>query len=112
MQIVLAGAVSDCAVASLVGQVFVDTDDDVRLARRIQRDVACRGRDVAGECVRNGVMIWCVLGQYWGMACRGGGGFQGGSAGIGRKRIGFAWRGRRRRAWCVNITLPSRGTFG
>jgi hypothetical protein len=26
----------------------VDTDDDVRLARRIQRDVQQRGRDVAG----------------------------------------------------------------
>lgn len=29
-------------------KVFVDTDDDVRLARRIQRDVRQRGRDVAG----------------------------------------------------------------
>mmetsp|Transcript_2011 Transcript_2011/g.4145 ORF Transcript_2011/g.4145 Transcript_2011/m.4145 type:complete len:473 (+) Transcript_2011:79-1497(+) len=29
-------------------KIFVDTDDDVRLARRIQRDVAVRGRDVAG----------------------------------------------------------------
>ncbi|GIL75287.1 hypothetical protein Vretifemale_5110 [Volvox reticuliferus] len=29
-------------------KIYVDTDDDVRLARRIQRDVACRGRDVAG----------------------------------------------------------------
>jgi uridine kinase len=29
-------------------KVFVDTDDDVRLARRIQRDVAERGRDVGG----------------------------------------------------------------
>ena len=29
-------------------QVFVDTDDDVRLARRIQRDVAERGRDICG----------------------------------------------------------------
>lgn len=29
-------------------RIFVDTDDDVRLARRIQRDVAERGRDVAG----------------------------------------------------------------
>lgn len=29
-------------------KIFVDTDDDVRLARRIQRDVAERGRDVAG----------------------------------------------------------------
>ncbi|KAK9854764.1 hypothetical protein WJX84_001359 [Apatococcus fuscideae] len=29
-------------------KVYVDTDDDVRLARRIQRDVALRGRDVAG----------------------------------------------------------------
>ncbi|KAF8072566.1 UKL1 [Scenedesmus sp. PABB004] len=28
--------------------VYVDTDDDVRLARRIQRDVQARGRDVAG----------------------------------------------------------------
>jgi hypothetical protein len=34
-------------------QVYVDTDDDVRLARRIQRDVTSRGRDVAG-----------VIGQY------------------------------------------------
>ena len=29
-------------------KVYVDTDDDVRLARRIQRDVAERGRDVGG----------------------------------------------------------------
>ncbi len=29
-------------------KVYVDTDDDVRLARRIQRDVAERGRDVMG----------------------------------------------------------------
>eukprot|EP01024_Parvocaulis_polyphysoides_P030044 TRINITY_DN2730_c0_g1_i7.p1 TRINITY_DN2730_c0_g1~~TRINITY_DN2730_c0_g1_i7.p1 ORF type:complete len:322 (-),score=15.98 TRINITY_DN2730_c0_g1_i7:527-1378(-) len=29
-------------------KVFVDTDDDVRLARRIQRDVEERGRDVNG----------------------------------------------------------------
>jgi len=29
-------------------QIYVDTDDDVRLARRIQRDVQQRGRDVAG----------------------------------------------------------------
>jgi len=29
-------------------KVYVDTDDDVRLARRIQRDVAVRGRDVVG----------------------------------------------------------------
>ncbi len=28
-------------------KIYVDTDDDVRLARRIQRDVASRGRDVA-----------------------------------------------------------------
>eukprot|EP00879_Flechtneria_rotunda_P023084 GHRR01024403.1.p1 GENE.GHRR01024403.1~~GHRR01024403.1.p1 ORF type:complete len:319 (+),score=73.59 GHRR01024403.1:1545-2501(+) len=28
--------------------VYVDTDDDVRLARRIQRDVTHRGRDVGG----------------------------------------------------------------
>mmetsp|Transcript_7841 Transcript_7841/g.20885 ORF Transcript_7841/g.20885 Transcript_7841/m.20885 type:complete len:520 (+) Transcript_7841:226-1785(+) len=28
-------------------KIYVDTDDDVRLARRIQRDVAHRGRDVA-----------------------------------------------------------------
>nr|QKY14881.1 uridine kinase (UK) [Polytomella parva] len=29
-------------------KIFVDTDDDLRLARRIQRDVAHRGRDVEG----------------------------------------------------------------
>lgn len=29
-------------------KIYVDTDDDVRLARRIQRDVKHRGRDVAG----------------------------------------------------------------
>lgn len=29
-------------------KIYVDTDDDVRLARRIQRDVAARGRDVGG----------------------------------------------------------------
>mmetsp|Transcript_22942 Transcript_22942/g.63675 ORF Transcript_22942/g.63675 Transcript_22942/m.63675 type:complete len:463 (+) Transcript_22942:379-1767(+) len=29
-------------------KIFVDTDDDVRLARRIQRDVSERGRDVGG----------------------------------------------------------------
>eukprot|EP00884_Botryococcus_braunii_P007954 jgi/Botrbrau1/1715/Bobra.116_2s0057.1 len=29
-------------------KIYVDTDDDVRLARRIQRDVAIRGRDVGG----------------------------------------------------------------
>mmetsp|Transcript_8847 Transcript_8847/g.26519 ORF Transcript_8847/g.26519 Transcript_8847/m.26519 type:complete len:510 (+) Transcript_8847:174-1703(+) len=29
-------------------KIFVDTDDDVRLARRIQRDIVERGRDVAG----------------------------------------------------------------
>uniref|UniRef100_A0A061RT66 Uridine kinase n=1 Tax=Tetraselmis sp. GSL018 TaxID=582737 RepID=A0A061RT66_9CHLO len=29
-------------------KIYVDTDDDVRLARRIQRDVADRGRDVVG----------------------------------------------------------------
>lgn len=28
--------------------MYVDTDDDVRLARRIQRDVAFRGRDIKG----------------------------------------------------------------
>ena len=30
-------------------KIFVDTDDDMRLARRIQRDVTSRGRDVQGE---------------------------------------------------------------
>ncbi|KAF8062067.1 UKL1 [Scenedesmus sp. PABB004] len=34
--------------AALNMRVYVDTDDDVRLARRIQRDVQARGRDVAG----------------------------------------------------------------
>lgn len=29
-------------------KIFVDSDDDVRLARRIKRDVAERGRDISG----------------------------------------------------------------
>lgn len=29
-------------------KVFVDTDDDIRLARRLKRDIAERGRDLAG----------------------------------------------------------------
>eukprot|EP00803_Ostreobium_quekettii_P000805 evm.model.scf_655.4 EVM.evm.TU.scf_655.4 scf_655:45614-53087(+) len=29
-------------------KIYVDTDDDVRLARRIQRDVSVRGRDIDG----------------------------------------------------------------
>lgn len=41
-------------------KVYVDTDDDVRLARRIQRDVAVRGRDVGGE-----LASW-ALGPCWG----------------------------------------------
>lgn len=32
----------------LAMKIYVDTDDDVRLARRIQRDVTSRGRDVQG----------------------------------------------------------------
>lgn len=31
-------------------KIFVDTDDDVRLARRIKRDTIDRGRDVNGAC--------------------------------------------------------------
>ena len=27
-------------------KIYVDTDDDVRLARRIQRDLSMRGRDI------------------------------------------------------------------
>ena len=37
-------------------KVFVDTDADVRLARRLKRDIAERGRDLEG-----------VLKQYWTM---------------------------------------------
>ena len=39
-------------------KVYVDTDDDVRLARRIQKDVTLRGRDVQGKC--------CA---WYGLAC-------------------------------------------
>lgn len=35
-------------------RVFVETDDDVRLARRIVRDISERGRDVAGRTVGRG----------------------------------------------------------
>lgn len=39
-------------------KVYVDTDDDVRLARRIQRDVAVRGRDVGGTHGGRGGVGW------------------------------------------------------
>ena len=29
-------------------KVFVDTDSDIRLARRLKRDISDRGRDLAG----------------------------------------------------------------
>lgn len=46
-------------------RIYVDTDDDVRLARRIQRDVAERGRNV--QVIR--IMIsmcyaWRTLGEH------------------------------------------------
>lgn len=48
-----------CALLNM--KVFVDTDDDVRLARRIQRDVSHRGRDVAGGCAHAPARVECAL---------------------------------------------------
>lgn len=45
-------------------KVFVDTDDDVRLARRIQRDVAERGRDVAGVITQYTKFVKPMFDQY------------------------------------------------
>ena len=33
-------------------KIFVDADDDIRLARRIKRDIQSRGRDLAGVWTR------------------------------------------------------------
>lgn len=44
--------------------MYVDTDDDVRLARRIQRDVAERGRDVAVG------FLWLPVCVLWGLAAK------------------------------------------
>ena len=42
-------ALYDARVRSLMDlEIFVDTDSDIRLARRLLRDIAERGRDVAG----------------------------------------------------------------
>ena len=48
----------------LAMKVFVDTDDDVRLARRITRDVAQRGRDVQVGCVSL-LLCGCVWLRVW-----------------------------------------------
>ncbi|PRW58534.1 uridine kinase chloroplastic [Chlorella sorokiniana] len=45
-------------------KVYVDTDDDVRLARRIQRDVAVRGRDVAGVIEQYTKFVKPAFDQY------------------------------------------------
>ncbi len=42
-------------------KIYVDTDDDVRLARRIQRDVTQRGRDVGGALEGGGGVVLCKL---------------------------------------------------
>ncbi|KAL3148876.1 hypothetical protein ABBQ32_001746 [Trebouxia sp. C0010 RCD-2024] len=45
-------------------KIYVDTDDDVRLARRIQRDVADRGRDVAGVIEQYTQFVKPMFDQY------------------------------------------------
>ncbi|KAL3148873.1 Uridine kinase-like protein 1, chloroplastic [Trebouxia sp. C0010 RCD-2024] len=45
-------------------KIFVDTDDDVRLARRIQRDVAIRGRDVASVIEQYTQQVKPAFDQY------------------------------------------------
>ncbi|KAL4420365.1 hypothetical protein ABPG77_002305 [Micractinium sp. CCAP 211/92] len=50
--------------AMLNMKVYVDTDDDVRLARRIQRDVAVRGRDVAGVIEQYTKFVKPAFDQY------------------------------------------------
>jgi len=45
-------------------KVYVDTDDDVRLARRIQRDVSERGRNVAGVIEQYTKFVKPAFDQY------------------------------------------------
>ncbi|PSC68860.1 uridine kinase chloroplastic [Micractinium conductrix] len=45
-------------------KVYVDTDDDVRLARRIQRDVTVRGRDVGGVIEQYTKFVKPAFDQY------------------------------------------------
>lgn len=45
-------------------KIFVDTDDDVRLARRIQRDVAVRGRDVGSVIEQYTQQVKPAFDQY------------------------------------------------
>ncbi|WIA28487.1 hypothetical protein OEZ86_011030 [Tetradesmus obliquus] len=44
--------------------VYVDTDDDVRLARRIQRDVQHRGRDIASVIHQYTIFVKPAFDQY------------------------------------------------
>lgn len=45
-------------------KIYVDTDDDVRLARRIQRDVSNRGRDVGGVIEQYTKFVKPAFDQY------------------------------------------------
>ncbi|NWV63412.1 UCKL1 protein, partial [Malurus elegans] len=45
-------------------KVFVDTDSDIRLVRRLQRDIMERGRDVAGVIKQYNKFVKPAFEQY------------------------------------------------
>lgn len=45
-------------------KIFVDTDSDVRLARRLRRDIAERGRDLAGALKQYNTFVKPSFEQY------------------------------------------------
>lgn len=55
--------------AQLNMKIYVDTDDDVRLARRIQRDVSHRGRDVQGVLQQYTTFVKPSFDQFVGPRC-------------------------------------------
>jgi uridine kinase len=42
-------------------KVFVDTDADIRLARRLKRDIQQRGRDLEGVLKQYGTMVMFTI---------------------------------------------------
>ena len=45
-------------------KVFVDTDSDIRLARRLKRDISERGRDLAGVLKQYNKFVKPAFDQY------------------------------------------------
>ncbi len=53
-----------CVFQLLDMKVFVDTDSDIRLVRRLKRDITNRGRDIAGVIKQYNKFVKPAFEQY------------------------------------------------